>query len=92
MSDRENLDSVLHDRHAVGVVGRYDVGDISMDKQFARRKADDLIRRDSAIGATDPQIIRRLDLAKTFEKLRIAPGLFPGPFAVVGKKIVESRH
>jgi hypothetical protein len=52
--DREDFHRVLHYRHAVRVAGRNNVGNVAMDEQFSRREAYDFIRRDAAIGATDP--------------------------------------
>lgn len=52
--DFQHLDGKLDHGEAVEVGMNDDIGDISMDEDFARFEADDLVGRDSAIGAADP--------------------------------------
>jgi hypothetical protein len=51
------------------------VGDVAMDKDFARRETRYLVRRNAAVGATDPQILRRLKLGKFGEIIRLPAAL-----------------
>jgi hypothetical protein len=37
-----------------------DVGDVAMDEQLARIEVDELVRGNAAVGAADPQVLRRL--------------------------------
>jgi len=90
--DRQNLHRILHHGHAIRIVRRHDVGHIAVDEQFARRQTDDFVRRNAAVGTTDPQVIRCLNVAKATEKPRIASGLPVRPLTVVGEQIVETRH
>jgi hypothetical protein len=90
--DGQNFHSILHHGHAIRIVRRHDVGHIAVDEQFPWRQTDDFVRRNAAVGTTDPQVIRCLDVAQTIEKMRIASGLPGRPFAVVGEQIVETRH
>jgi len=67
--------------------GWRDIGDVTVHEEFAGREADDLVGRHAAIGATDPEIFRLLDLAQTFEIFRIPALDFGGPLAVVVKQV-----
>jgi hypothetical protein len=43
-----------------------------VDKQLARIEVDDLIGRDAAVGAADPQVFRRLLALQPFEEASAA--------------------
>lgn len=58
-----------------------------MHEELARRETDDLVGRYGAIGAADPEIFRRLDLAQTFEILRLPALDVGGPLTIVVKKL-----
>ena len=47
-----------------------DVGDVAMHEQLARQETDDLVRRHAAVGAADPEILRRLLLGEAREEIR----------------------
>ena len=73
VSHLQEIDRELHDRQTIQVGVDDDVGHVAMDEQFAGRETDDFVRRDAAVGATDPEILRRL-LAGKFEKeIRLLP-------------------
>src|ERR1051325_5530979 len=54
-----------------------------MHEHFAGRKIDNFSRRHSAVGATDPEILRRLLLRQALKKFRIAISHAPRPRGVV---------
>src|SRR4051812_29886802 len=63
---------VLQRREAIQIGMDDDVRDIPMDEQFSGREADDLVGRDSTVGATDPEVFRRLLLLKSREERGVA--------------------
>jgi hypothetical protein len=67
--------SVLQDCQAVLIVGADYIANIAMDKKFAGRKTDNFVGWDATVGATDPQIRRRLNRAEALEEMRVAAGL-----------------
>jgi hypothetical protein len=78
--DVAHLDDVgreLDHREAVEVRVDDDVGDVAVDEQLARLEVDELVGRDAAVGAADPQVLRRLLLQKAGEEARRAASMFP---------------
>ena len=61
----EDIDGVLEHRQAVEVGVHDDVRDVAVDEQLARSQPDDLVRRDAAVGAADPEVLGRLMLASS---------------------------
>lgn len=57
-----------------------------MHEQLARRQIDQFIGRHPAVGAADPQVLRRLLLQQASEKARLAGLHGLGPDAVVAEK------
>ena len=64
-----------------------------MYEQFARREADNLIGRHTAIGATDPEIFRFLDLAQPLKIFRSLRLMSAAPFSIIvdegGRNFIE---
>ncbi|OQB88768.1 MAG: hypothetical protein BWX86_02604 [Verrucomicrobia bacterium ADurb.Bin122] len=54
VADPQDIDRVLEHREAVQVRVGHHVGQVAMDKQLAWQKPDDLVRRHTAVGTTDP--------------------------------------
>ena len=67
----QDIDRELKNREAIQVRVDDEVRDIAMHEDLAWRNIDDLICRDAAVGASDPENLRRLLLRKPFEKLRV---------------------
>jgi hypothetical protein len=63
-----------------------------MDKQFAGLEPDDLIRRDTTVGAPDPQVARVLLSGQLTEILRVRLGAALGPRAVLGEELRKVFH
>src|ERR1700739_3279490 len=53
--DLENLHRELNDRNAVQIRRIDQIGDVSMDEQFSGHQTNDLVRRYSAVSASDPK-------------------------------------
>jgi hypothetical protein len=64
------------------------VGNIAVDEQFTRQKADDLISRDATIRTSDPKVVRKLLARECREELRITGVNAVGPSTIVIKKDV----
>ena len=64
------------------------IGDIPVNKQFTRQQPDNIIGRDTAVRAPDPQIIGSLLFGKCLEKTGIDGLDFSGPDRVVFKQVV----
>ena len=87
--DAQHFDRVVNHRQRVEVGMHDDVADIAMDEDLARRQADDLVRRNAAVRAADPQVLGRLLVDQPREKIGILRVHALGPGLVVGKKVFE---
>ena len=87
--DLQHVDRELQHREAVEVGVHDDVGDVAVDEQLARRETDDLVGRHAAVGAADPEVSRRLLLARVGEEIRIAVAQARGPRAVAFEQVFE---
>ena len=56
----QHLDGILDNGEAVEVGMNYDVGNVAMHKNFARREVNDFVGGHPAVGAADPEIFRLL--------------------------------
>ncbi len=88
----QDIDGKLHDRQAVQVGVDDDIRDVSVDEQFARKKADDFIGRDAAVGTSDPEVAGRLLLGELGEEIGIALANPLGPGPVVIEEVAEDFH
>lgn len=88
----QDIDRELHHRQAIQVRVHNQVGDIPLNKQFAGRETDNLVRRDPAVRATNPEIFRRLLLGKLKEKFRLYLPNSLGPGPVVFEEMIERFH
>ena len=88
----EDVDRELHDGKAVEIRVDNDVRDVSMDEQFTGEEADDLVGRDAAVRATDPEVTWALLARQLGEELGVllADPLGPGP--VVFEELAEGSH
>src|SRR5262245_57518275 len=92
MADLEHVHSKLSDRQAIQVGMDDDVSDVAVDEYLAGQEADDLIRRDTTVAATDPEVLRRL-LAREFgEEFRFALADAFGPGAILVEEMGEELH
>jgi len=60
MGNLQHFDRVLHDREAVEIGMHHDIRNVAVHEQFTRRKADDLVGGDTAVGTADPEVPRCL--------------------------------
>ena len=92
MSNLQHIDGKLHHGQAIEVGMNDHVCDVAMNEKLARQQPDDLVRRHSAVGAADPEIIRRLLARKLEEELRILLPDAVGPGLVVVEKMTQRLH
>ena len=88
----EDVDRVLQHREAVEIGVHDDVRDVPVDEHLAWREPDDLVRRDAAVRAADPEVLGRLVLCELGEEPGIARDDVLGPGTVVREQIGEVRH
>jgi hypothetical protein len=60
-----------------------------MDEQLAGIEPDDLVGGHAAVGAADPQILRRLLALEPHEEARVAGDLALRPGAIIGLEMIE---
>lgn len=65
----QNVDGELEHRETIQVGMNDQVRDVAMDKDFARWQADNLVRGHAAVGASDPEILRRLLVSEALEEM-----------------------
>ena len=73
----------------------HDVGDIAMHEDLPGHQPEDLIGRNPAVGAADPQVTRQLLVRQAREVLRVAAGQALGPLTVAreqGSQVVGAAH
>src|SRR5690606_6771409 len=90
--DPKHIDRVLDHRQAVEVGMHHHVGDVAVHEDLARRHVDDLVRGYARVRATDPQVLRLLDLRQPGEEARILGLDALGPDAVAFEEVVHSVH
>ena len=90
--DLQDVDCVLEHREAVEVGVDDDIRDVPVNEQLARREVDDLVRRHAAVGASDPQIARRLLCGERPEEAGPARFDVRGPGAVAIEEVAKRRH
>ena len=88
----EGLDGVLDDGKAVEVGMDDDVGDVAVDEELAREEADDLVGRDAAVGAADPEILGALLPGKGLEESRLGAAHVLGPGSVLVEELGNEGH
>ncbi len=66
-----------------------DVGDVAVDEHLAGQEADDLVGRNAAVRAADPEVARRLLRAQPLEKVRMLGDAACRPAAIVVEKLTE---
>lgn len=80
--DAQRLDGVLQDGQAVEVGMHDEVGNVAMNEHLPGWQSDDLIGWHTAVGAADPQILRRLLGGEALDEIRIGVDYALRPAAV----------
>ncbi len=88
----EHIHRELEDRETVEIGVHDQVGDVPMHEQLARIEADDLVGRDPAVGAADPEVCGGVLRRQAGEELGVLLPPRGGPRAVVGKQILKKAH
>lgn len=83
-------DGILDNRRGIEIIGMHAIGDIAVHKQLARLAMAHGRLRDSAVGASNPQNLRRLAFAQLEEGIRIFFGGLAGINAVTLDDAIES--
>src|SRR5262249_45192057 len=68
------------------------VRDVAVDEHLPRRQSDDLVGGHAAVGAPDPEMLRRLLSRERLEEVRILLGDAARPRAVVLEEPFEVAH
>jgi hypothetical protein len=63
-----------------------------MHEDVAWHETDDLVRGDAAVGAADPEILRRLMLGELNEEVDVPRDHLRRPGAIVREELREIRH
>ena len=79
----QHVDGELEHGQIVGVLGRGEIGDVAVHEQLARIEVHDLVGGHAAVGAADPQILRRLLPLEALEEAGIGRDFAFGPGAIV---------
>jgi hypothetical protein len=90
--DLQDVHRVLDDRHAIHVGVLDDIRDVAMDENLARHQTRNLVGRDPAVRAPDPEKLRPLLLDQAIKELGIARHHRGGPLFVVLEQGFEKVH
>ena len=90
--DLQDVHRELEHRQAIQVGVHHHVGDVAMHEQLAGIEPDDLVRRHPAVGASDPEVLRRLLCREPLEEARVVGGLPRGPLAIVVDQRGDVAH
>ena len=85
----DDVDCELQDGEVVGVLRRRQIGDVAVNEQLARIEVDDLVGRNAAVGAADPEILGRLLALQPLEEARVGGDLAFCPGAVFRLQVIE---
>jgi len=88
----EVFDRIVDDRLHVEIDRSYQVGDVTVNEDFAGLGAHHLFRRYPAVAAADIQVVGVLVLVEPFEEMGIIVLLLYSPFFVVFKYFLVSNH
>ena len=69
-----------------------DIGDVSVNEHLAGREIGQLRRRNPAVRASDPEVLRGLLLGKTIKELGVGICDFRSPRFVPLEKIIQGFH
>ena len=69
-----------------------DIGDVSVNEHLTGREIGQLRRRNAAVRASDPEVLRGLLLSKTIKELGIGICDFRSPRFVPLEKIIQGLH
>ena len=81
----QDVDGELQDGQTVQVRMNDDISNVAMNEHFAGQQAENLIGRDPAIGATDPEVFRGLLLSERPEEAGVVVFHLRGPSPVLFK-------
>src|SRR5690606_10232640 len=90
--DLQDVDGELQRRQAVEVGVDDQVGDVAVHEHLAGQQADDLIGRDTAVRAADPEVARPLLLRQAAEEVGVVAENSGGPGAIAGEQVRERLH
>jgi hypothetical protein len=92
MLDFQDLDGVLQRGQAIEVGVHHQVADVAVHEDLARSQSQDLVGRNAAVGATNPQVPRRLLLGKPPEVAWILRHAAGRPGAIVLEQGLDAAH
>ncbi len=90
--DLEDENGVFDNREAIEIGGADEIGDIAVDEDLAGREADDLVRGDAAVGASDPEVSRALLVDEPRKEIRIGREVIRRPFPIVRVEAGEGHR
>ena len=88
----EDVHGVLQHREAVQVGVHDDVRDVAVHEHVARLEAHDLVGRDAAVGAADPEVLRLLSHGEIAKEAGVGGDHRGRPRAVSLEQLLEAGH
>ena len=92
VSDRKYIYGELENGKAIEVCVGTNIGNVPVDEELARFEANDLICRNSTVGAADPKIIGILIAGQFFKIPRIELHLPMNPLLIISKQNLQLFH
>jgi len=87
VADPQHVNRKLKHRQAVQIRVDNDVRNVAVDEELARIESDDLVGRNAAVRAPDPEILRRLLGGQTLEEIGPTRRDFGRPAAIVLEQV-----
>jgi hypothetical protein len=88
----ENFDGVLHNGKAVEVGMDDHIGDVAVDEELARQKANNLVGWHAAVGTANPKVLGALLAGEGLEELRLGAANALRPGSVLLEKLLDGGH
>jgi hypothetical protein len=89
----QDIDGELEHGEIIGILRWREIADVAVhEEQLAGIEADDLVRRNPAVGAADPWIFRRLLAHEALEEAAVGGDFTRRPGTIVGLEVIEQGH
>src|SRR5688500_7077268 len=88
----EQVDSIIDDRHDIEIYADYEVTDVTMNENLTGGSAHHVFSCNTAIAATNVEVVRILVAGQFFKEHVICGSLFIDPFLIILENFFVGDH